>query len=47
MKQDGLDGIVAFDFAESVGYGKQVQVMIAQDGLDTAFVCHDELEGFQ
>ena len=45
--EDGGDGVAAFDRAFTVADGEQVQVVVAENHADAAFVFHAELEDFE
>ena len=45
--EDGCDGVAAFDRAFVAADGEQVQVVVAEDHTDAAFVFHAELEDFE
>ena len=47
MLEDGGDGVAALDRAFAVADGKQVQVVVAENHADAAFVFHAELEDFE
>ena len=45
--EDGGDGVAALDGTFAVADGEQVQVMVAKNHADAAFVFHAELEDFE
>lgn len=45
--EDGGDGVASLDRAFAVTDGEQVQVMVAENHADAAFVFHAELEDFE
>ena len=45
--EDGCDGVAAFDRTFAAADGEQVQVVVAENHTDAAFVFHAELEDFE